>query len=101
LCDYVFPAVPTGKRLVVEHVSANIGVNSSSGLNGTFLLGDGAFFSLPGRSMATPEIVGVNEPVLAYFDVGQTPIYRIAFAAVGNSGEFTVVITGYMVDLTQ
>ncbi len=101
LCDLVFPAVPAGKRLVIEHVSANIGLNGSSSLNGTFLLAGGAVFSLPGRSMATPELVGVNETVLAYLEAGQAPVYRLAFSSSTGSGEDTCVISGYVVDLSQ
>jgi hypothetical protein len=102
LCDMNFAAVPAGKRLVVEHVSANIGLNPGSGLNATFLAAPGGmFFSLPGRAMATPTLIGVNEQVLAYYEAGQAPLYRLAFAAVGDSGVVSAVISGYLVDLSQ
>jgi hypothetical protein len=102
LCDTLFPPVPAGKRLVVEHVSANIGLNPGSGINGAFLLAGGnAVFSLPGRSMATPQIVGVNEQVLAYYEAGQTPVFRLAWAGGGNGGEASSVLSGYLVDLSQ
>jgi hypothetical protein len=102
LCDLNFPAVAAGKRLVVERVSANIGLNPGSGLNATFLgAPGGVFFSLPGRAMASPTLIGVNEGVLAYYDAGQAPLYRLAFAAVGDSGVVSAVISGYLVDLSQ
>jgi len=102
LCDLYFPAVPAGKRLVVEHVSANIGLNPGSALNATFLgAPGGVFFSLPGHAMATATLVGVNEQVLAYYEAGQAPLYRLAFAAAGDSGVVSAVISGYLVDLSQ
>lgn len=101
LCDTVYPPVPSGMRLVVEHVSANIGLNPGSGINGTFLLANGVVFSLPGRSMATPSLVGVNEQVLAYFEAGQQPVYRIALSTANDSGEASSVISGYLINLSQ
>jgi len=102
LCDFTFPAVPAGKRLVVEHVSANIFVNTG-GVNATFLEGAGGFtvYSLPGRAMATPQLIGVNEQVLAYFEAGQTPFYRVAFSTPDASDSYSVAMSGYLVDLTQ
>jgi hypothetical protein len=89
-------------RLVVEHVSANIGVNPGSGINGTFLFAaNGAIFSLPGRSMASPALIGVNEQVLAYYDAGQQPVYRIALSTPSDSGEASSVISGYLINLSQ
>ena len=103
LCDFAFPAVPAGKRLVIEHVSANVNPNPGVGVNGTFLEGAGGFtvFSLPGTSMATPELIAVNQTVLAYFDAGQTPFYRVAWSTSSNPGAFQVTISGYLVDLTK
>jgi len=102
LCDFSFPIVPAGKRLVVEHVSANIYVNTG-GVNATFLEGAGGFtvFSLPGRAMATPQLIGVNEQVLAYYEAGQTPFYRVAFSVGDANDSYSVAITGYLVDLSQ
>jgi hypothetical protein len=72
------------------------------GLNGTFLLAGGNnSFVLTGHAMSDPNLVGVNEQVLAYFEAGQTPIYRIAFHTVRDTGDLSSVITGYLVDLTQ
>jgi hypothetical protein len=100
-CDMSFPAVPAGMRLVVEHVSANIGVTAGSSIKGTFLLANGMVFSLPGRAMATPTLVGVNEQVLAYYEAGQVPVYRVVFSAASASGTATSVISGYLVNLSQ
>jgi hypothetical protein len=58
-------------------------------------------FSLPGRAMATPTLVGVNEQVLAYYEAGQVPVYRVVFSAASASGTATSVISGYLVNLSQ
>jgi len=105
LCDLFFPAVPSGKRLVIENVSANIdaGIGAGAGINGTFLAGGPGFnaWTLPGRSMAEPELVAVNERVLAFYESGETPMYRVAYHALANNGSLQVVLSGYLVDLTQ
>jgi hypothetical protein len=100
-CDFNFPAVPAGKRLVIEHVSANISTQAAFGVNATFLIAPGGAFSLPGRTMASPQVIGVNEPVLAYFEAGESPLYRVVYNSPLNFGFMTAVLSGYMVDLTQ
>lgn len=104
LCDLIFQAVPVGKRLVSENVSANLGPNPGVGVNATFLLGGGggnSYFSLPGVSMATPQVVLVNQSVLSYYESGQAPAYRVAWSTSTTPGAFSVVIAGYLVDLTE
>lgn len=100
-CDMVFPAVPANKRLVIEHVSANIGASPGTGVNATFLLAGGSVFSLPGQAMATPTLIGVNQPVLAYVETGQTFTYRVVWSTTGGTGAVSSVVSGYLVDLTQ
>lgn len=100
-CDMTFPAVPANKRLVIEHVSANVGANTGTGVNGTFLLVGGVVFSLPARAGATPTLLGVNEPVIAYCEAGQSFTYRVVWNAVTGTGAVSSVVSGYLVDLTQ
>jgi hypothetical protein len=100
-CDMTFSAVPANKRLVVMHVSANIGMNNG-GVNGTFLLaGANNNFSLPGRSTAAPSLIGVNENILAFFEAGSVPVYRVVFDSSSDTGVVSSVISGYLVDLTR
>ena len=102
LCDLAFPSVPAGKRLVIEHVSANVNPNPGIGVIGVFLEGASGFsyWSLPGHSLATPELVSVNEQVLAYFESGEIPFVRVAWnSPTTNTGAFQAVISGYLVDL--
>jgi hypothetical protein len=102
LCDLTFPPVPTGKRLVVEHVSGNFNPNPGVGINGIFLITAGfGVFSFPASSIASPELVAVNQPVLAYYEAGQTPLVRVAWSSSSNPGAFTAILSGYLVDLTQ
>lgn len=97
----VFPPVPDGMRLVVEHVNGHIEGNFS-GLNSTFLLtADGVFYALPGRSMSNPNIVGVNEQVLAYYEAGQQPIYIVTFLGPNDSAGVQCTISGYLINLSQ
>jgi len=101
-CDAVYPPVPAGMRLVVEHVSANIFVNPG-GVNATFLFAANRAvrFSLPGRSMAAPNLVGVNEQVLAYYEAGEQPTYEVVFSTPSNSGSVGSAISGYLINLSQ
>jgi hypothetical protein len=101
LCDLTYPVVPAGKRLVIERVSANIG--SDAGINGTFLLlPNGGAFALPGRTTSLPSLFAVNEGVLAYYDAGQSPVFRIAISGTTPFlAPADAVIAGYMVDLMQ
>jgi hypothetical protein len=99
LCDILFPAPPAGRRLVVQHLSANIG--APNGINVSLLLAPGNVqFALPAHVDQAPANLSVNEPVLAYFEPGQIPLYRIAIP-VGSSVAASAVISGYLVDLTQ
>ena len=100
-CDMNFPAVPANKRLVIEHVSANIGASTGTGINGTFLLVGGTVFSLPGNAMATPTLVGVNQSVVAYCEAGQAFTYRVVWDSTSGTGSVSSVVSGYLVDLTQ
>lgn len=98
-CDLFLPAVPANKRLVVEHVSANI--FAPVGLNGTFLIvGGNTSSALPGRSTSAPTLLAVNETVLMYFEAGASPLYRVVPSVADGSASFSATITGYLVDLT-
>jgi len=99
LCDYYFPPVPAGKRLVVEHISAN--VYGPSGVNGIFLVvGGNTSFALPGHTLALSSLYAVNEVVLGFYEAGQTPLFRMATAVVDPNSSAAVTLTGYLVDLS-
>jgi hypothetical protein len=101
-CTISFPSVPTGQRLVVQHVSVFYRMPSSTSLGGAELNSfyGAAFQWLP--SVAQPwngpgPSFGYvsNEQVLAAFDVGDSPVVNVF----GTSGAFyaTASISGYMI----
>jgi hypothetical protein len=98
-CDFNFPPVPAGKRLVVEHISANI--FAPSGINAAFLVvSGGAYFSLPAHSFSLSSLYSVNEVVLGYYEAGQSPLFRLAPSVSDGSANAGATLTGYLVDLS-
>src|SRR5436309_16110327 len=76
-CAIVFPAVATGKRLVIEHVSTLTTMAAGASPADVELRGGSVFQFLP--IVAAPANFGgqsqytTNDAVLAYYDGGQTP----------------------------
>jgi hypothetical protein len=100
LCDLFFPAVPSGKRLVIEQVSANI--NTSATPNATFLVvSGGTYFTLAPSGSAASTFFAVNARVLAFYESGQTPVYRVAMPSSSPGVAIGATVAGYLVDLTQ
>jgi hypothetical protein len=103
-CQVTFAAVPAGKRLIVEQVSALVTLPTAAA--GTIadieLRGASVFQFLP--IVAAPGNFGgqvqytTNQTVLAAYDAGQVPQVD-TFVASGAT--FTVVasISGYMIDI--
>ncbi|HET9269366.1 MAG TPA: hypothetical protein VFO31_14430 [Vicinamibacterales bacterium] len=94
-CFVTFPAVPAGKRLVIEYVSAEFNLspnfqpaaaltNVSGGINHPLP----TFFRFGAN-------YGVSSRLLLYAEAGQQPVLN----AFGTSGSGN--IAGYLVDLTQ
>jgi hypothetical protein len=92
-------AVPSGKRLVIEHVSA-YSLLKGKPLN--LVLSGNTYLSYVGATFNTNNgafnFYVSNEPTLTYFEVGQTPSLGIQSDTVNVSMQ--AVITGYLVDLT-
>lgn len=98
-CDVVFPPVPADRRLVLEHVNASINF-TPGGVRRTGLLLPAVFiFVLPARPTFDPNLVIVNEPVLAYFESGQTPTFQIVVNDGADAALTTVALSGYLVSL--
>jgi hypothetical protein len=103
-CQVAFAAVPAGKRLIIEQVSAIVTLPTAAGssLVGVELRGASVFQLLP--VVAAPGNFGgqvqysTNQTVLAAYDAGQVPEVD-TFVASGST--FTVVasISGYMIDI--
>lgn len=102
VCVISFAAVPAGKRLIIEHVSALARMTAADTIPDIELRGASVYqFLLP---KATPgNFAGqfaytTNEPVLASYDAGQTPQVD-GFST--SSAPFLIVasISGYLIDI--
>jgi hypothetical protein len=99
-CDYTFPAVRAGHRVVLQHVSAGLVFNTSP----TTLLaaavdgGNGAiFFNVP----LPPGLnfTAFDHELLLYFDAGQTPLVQINSDGIFNpSAGQNLTLVGYELD---
>lgn len=106
VCSFNFAAVPAGKRLVVTHISGYIDTAAGTLPNG-FLTS-----SFGGSSYATSPFTGVRGPisglgtrivinneVLAYFSVGETPRATMQVFGDTASGGALIMLTGYFVNV--
>jgi hypothetical protein len=103
-CQVTFGAVPAGKRLIVEQVSALVTLPTAAA--GTIadieLRGASVFQFLP--IVAAPGNFGgqvqyiTNQTVLAAYDAGQVPEVD-TFVASGATFTVVVSISGYMIDI--
>jgi len=105
ICQAVFPAVPAGKRLVVERVNASI-VFAAAGVRIAGLLTPlNTLFYFPlhltdPRGESDPVFL-VNESTLAFFEAGQSPIFHVVFNSRSDVPFINSTISGYLVDLEQ
>ena len=104
VCTILFPAVPSGKRLVVEHVSASIGIPSASDpLNVVQFGGGNSIFQFLTVHGPTAPFFGavnytVSEPTFATFDASTVPEVDI-FAISSGPWNAHASITGYMINV--
>jgi hypothetical protein len=96
-------AVPAHKRFVVQYVNGGGGLNGSlasslvSVANGSFLYLDPHFIS----NAFGFSIYAISMPVVAYFEAGQTPSVQIDATPDSSAPDFTITLTGYLIDLTE
>ncbi|HEY1495192.1 MAG TPA: hypothetical protein VGF49_11655 [Candidatus Solibacter sp.] len=103
-CQVTFPAVPPGKRLIIEQVSALVTLPTAAGssLADVELRGASVFQFLP--LVAAPGNFGgqvqytTNQTVLASYDAGQVPEVD-TFVASGSTFTVLASISGYMIDI--
>lgn len=99
-CQIAFPPVPEGKRLVLEHVNASMTFESGVVVRRTGIIAPGNFlFALPARSISDPNLLIVNESILAYYESGQTPIFQVVRNDGADDILVTTVLSGYLVSL--
>ena len=113
-CSIGFPAVPSGKRLVIEQVNVVVSPASPSTLVGVALLSSdsepkavlqGSFLfpftlTLPvGPSNTRNSFVG-NLPVVAYYEAGSFPSVQVYYSTIGSPNDSSnVTISGHLIDL--
>ena len=101
LCELAFPAVAAGKRLVIQHVNAGIGIPTGTARFTSLAVQDTTQFLLPARPASDATLLIVNEPVLAYFESGQTPVFRVSLTSTAEVAFISSTITGYLIDLAK
>ncbi len=89
-CILSFPAVPRGKRLVVESVSAQLGPAS----NQLVLEGSGVSYFVP---KAHPDLGYLAAPVTVYYSAGSTPTARIFAPNTTQHTSLIVTLVGHLV----
>jgi hypothetical protein len=69
-CEFAFPTVPPGKRLLVTSVSAQLGQTHDT----IVLEGNGVSYFV---TKAHPDLADVTAPVSLYYEDGSTPTARV------------------------
>ncbi len=105
-----FPAVPAGKRLVVEHVSAMIGVTAGGQPD---FLAFGDFYTLNTNNIALVNPVWTSKStavgpywmadrdVLVYYEPGVTPKIKIGSSTDFSHANSILNVHGYLIDSTN
>lgn len=101
-CVIAFPAVPAGKRLIVEHVTALAVMPAANTLADVELRGGSIFQFLP-LTANLANFAGqfeytTNQPVLAAYNAGEIPNVD-AFSTSGAQFTVLATISGYMIDI--
>ena len=102
-CSFSFPAVPQGHRLVVEHVSGFLSLNSNASGANVFLTGGAnearsSFFALPGLQFASSGSILFDQAVLQYLDAGSAPFIATVTDVIPNANGSTATVSGYLLD---
>ena len=86
---------------MLEQVNANL-TFGAGGIRRTALLTPGeSIVVLPARPAFDPNLVIVNEPVLAYFESGQSPIFQVVTREGTDGPLVTTSLAGYFISLEQ
>lgn len=99
-CQVTTPAVPEGKRLVVQHVSAFGALTSPGNTVEVVVSSKVAVLSTfaPPVFGTTNQGFAFDQPVLGYVDAGDTVTFFISTNGSFNQAASDFVITGYLVD---
>jgi len=104
LCQIQFPDVPSGKRLVIQHVSGSLGFNGppkSAVVNlakdAVANSGVAAFFTSVAAGAGTNNFFSVfDQPVLFYIEAGKPTV--LASGDESTISNMQVTLTGYLLD---
>ena len=100
------PAVPTGSRLVVSHISGTIKVPAGTPISEFAVTMNSARRAMPHPVFQFTEAgvdnYVVNEEILVYYEAGQFPTVILNVPG-GNTSliSFNVIVSGYYVDLNN
>ena len=109
VCDFSFPSVPEGHRLVVQHISGSLQTNGAPvSIRIALTSGPHTNISFAPFAASTPAPLfdsDFNEPVLLYFDAGNAGNVPEASAIITGStlaraDNVFVTITGYILNCT-
>jgi len=103
ICQATTPAVPAGKRLVVQHVSAFGALTSPGNVVEVVVSTNTAVISTFAPSVfGSPGTQGFafDQTVLGYADAGQTVTVFISTNGSFNQAASDFVVTGYLLDCT-
>ena len=89
-CILDFPQVPTGKRLVITNVSAQLGITNTS-----FVIeGNGGAFFVP-KPYPTAGVLAA--PVMVYFEPGSIPTARFFVQDATQHTSLIVTFVGFLI----
>jgi hypothetical protein len=103
-CFFIFPTVPAGHRLVIQHVSGFIQATPGAvpALVGLPLSNnqDTTSFLVTGQSTVDAGLVAFDQPVLVYVDEGLSPrvAVELASAPAGTNAVQSAFLSGYLLD---
>jgi hypothetical protein len=95
-CNFVFPNVPVGHRLVVQHISGSLNMIGTPSVVVVNLSGprQGISFFAPFVS----NVSSFDQPVLLYFDSGESVGVGISLFATNFTFDQNMTLIGYLLD---
>jgi len=99
-CQFFFPTVPAGHRVVVQHVAGQVQFNA---VPNSILVDITCCGSLVSEFIAAPIYPGpsgFDQPVLFYVDSSNSAIVEILLTGAVFAGNSFVTLTGYELDCT-
>jgi len=88
-CQFTFPAVPSGKRLMLTSVSAQLGRTHDT----IVLEGNGVSYFV---TKTHPDLGNVTAPVTLYFEAGSTPTARVFAPDTTQHTSLVITLVGEM-----